>query len=89
MSCVAINYENGYAEGRRSGIHCVVPMQDSVLLADADRNLADPMALFPSFRAYWIGLKRGFRLHYADAHAPTVLAARERHERRHRELQRR
>ncbi len=75
---VASRYAEGYAEGRRSGIHCVVPIRDACLLRDCDTNLqGDP---FTTYRAYWLGLKRGFRNHYCDAYRPSVLAARARHE---------
>ena len=78
---VASSYADGYAEGRRSGLHCVVPMGEACLLRDCDVNLAGRMGDMPTFRAYWLGLKRGFRVHYCDAYRPTVLAARERHSR--------
>lgn len=70
-------YTEGYEEGRRSGLSCVVPMRESVLLASA-QDVIDDESQYYAMRAYWTGMKRGFRNHYADAYSPTVLAARSR-----------
>ena len=76
MSARATSYADGYAEGRRTGLHLVRALDDSTALQAARTN--GTRDNFGTFRAYWLGFARGCRNHYAGAYRPTVLAARKR-----------
>lgn len=76
MTARAIAYADGYAEGRRTGLHLVCPLDQSTVLQTARANGRG--AGFDSFRAYWLGMARGIRDHYEHAYRPSVLAARAR-----------
>jgi hypothetical protein len=73
----AMAYRDGYAEGRRTALHLVVPLEDSIVYDTAGRECSNRDA-WPIVRGYWLGFRRAMRLHYADAYRPTVLDARRR-----------
>ena len=75
-SHVVTSYHEGYEEGYRTGLHLVVPMQDSSVYQTAlDETGPDT---FGSRRAYWLGMRRGIRHSYDLAYRPVVLEARKR-----------
>jgi hypothetical protein len=78
MTATAQHYADGYAEGRRTALHLVCPLEDSVVLAMANEEIRGE---WRTRRAYWYGMKRALRLHYHEAYRPNVLAARARRDR--------